>query len=168
MQWEQDVVDALKKREVEFIAYLPDSIIDGLIHKIKQDEEFTTVRVAREEEAVSLLSGVWLGGNKGALICQSSGLANCFNALSSHAKPANLPFLGLVTKRGDLGEHNKAQVPAGYGLPKMLEGIGIRYHQLEDQNEAGRRVKMAAETCFSTQEPYVMMLERQLTGEKNE
>lgn len=168
MQWEHDIVNSLKEAEVEMVAYLPDSILDGLIDRVKEDDSFSTVRVAREEEAVSILSGVWLGGGRGALICQSSGLANCFNALGSHAKPGHLPFIGLVTRRGDLGEHNYAQVPAGYGMPKMLDAVGIRHHQLEDRDEAGRRVRMAAETAFATNEPYIMLMERSLTGGKNE
>lgn len=168
MAWEDDVVDALSQNGIETIAYLPDSILDGLIDMVIDDESFRTIRVAREEEAVSLLGGVWLGGGRGALICQSSGLANTFNALGSHAKPARLPFLGLVTRRGDLGEHNYAQVPAGYGLPKMLDAIGIRYHHLDNTGDAGSRVAMAADSSFTTEEPYLLLLERTLTGGKND
>ena len=168
MTWEQEIVTALHEYDIDTVAYLPDSILDSLIDQVIRDESLTTIRVAREEEAVSLLGGVWLGGGRGALICQSSGLANCFNALGSHAKPARLPFIGLVTRRGDLGEHNYAQVPAGYGLPRMLEAIGIRYHQLDTPSDVGNRVGMAIDSSFTTEEPYILLLERTLTGGKND
>lgn len=148
------------------IAYLPDSILDGLIERCVESSEFTTVRVAREEEAICLLGGAWLGGNRGALICQSSGLANCFNAIGSHAKPAQLPFLALVTRRGDLGEHNLAQVPAGYGLPEMLEAVGVRYNHVRSDDDVGQRVELAADTAYDTHDPYTLLLERTLTGGK--
>lgn len=168
MTWEDETVEALSQNEIDTIAYLPDSILDGLIDLVIDDTSFRTIRVAREEEAVSLLSGVWLGGGRGALICQSSGLANTFNALGSHAKPARLPFLGLVSRRGNLGEHNYAQVPAGYGLPGMLKAVGVRYQQLEADLNVGVRVGMAAETSFAVEEPYVLLLERTLTGGKDD
>lgn len=81
-------------------------------------------------------------------------------------KPARLPFLGIVTRRGDLGDHNLAQVPAGYGIPRMLDAIGIRYHHVRNNDDLERRVIMAAETCFSAQEPYILLLERTLTEAK--
>lgn len=168
MTWEAEAVEALSQNGIDTIAYLPDSILDRLIDMVIDDTAFRTIRVAREEEAVSLLGGVWLGGGRGALICQSSGLANTFNALGSHAKPARLPFLGLVSRRGNLGEHNYAQVPAGYGLPGMLEAVGVRYQQLDVDLDVGDRVGMAAETSFAVEEPYVLLLERTLTGGKDD
>lgn len=168
MSWDQAVFDALRDSEIDFVAYLPDTILDGLINRVIDDEGFQTVRVAREEEAVSLLSGVWLGGGRGALLCQSSGLANCFNAIGSHAIPYQLPFLGIVTRRGDLGEHNRAQTAAGYGLPRMLDDVGVRNHLLEDRADVAERTRLAAETTFATKEPYVLFLERTLTGGKDD
>ncbi|AUV84662.1 hypothetical protein C2R22_24355 (plasmid) [Salinigranum rubrum] len=168
MSWEEDAFHALKESEIDFIAYLPDTVLDGLLNRLIDDNEFQTVRVAREEEAVSLLSGVWLGGGRGALICQSSGLANCFNALGSHAIPAELPFLGIVTRRGAIGEHNRAQVAAGYGLPRMLNDLGVRNYQLENADAAKSETALAAETAFATKEPYVLFLERTLTGGKDD
>lgn len=168
MSWETATVSALEASEIDVVAYLPDSILDGLIDQVIDSPTFETIRVSREEEAVSMLSGVWLGGGRGALICQSSGLANCFNALGSHAKPSRLPFLGLVTRRGDLDEYNLAQVPAGYGLPKMLDGIGIRYHHVDTDDRLSDRVAMAANTAFATQEPYILLYERLVTGGKDD
>lgn len=90
------------------------------------DETFRTVRVAGEESAVNLLSGNWLGGDRGALIYQSSGLANTFNALESASVPWGLPFVGVVSRRGGIGEHNRAQIAGGYNMDAMLDEIGVR------------------------------------------
>lgn len=166
MPWETDTITALRESNIDVVAYLPDSILDGLIAETEATTDIETVRVAREEEAVSILGGAWLGGRRGALICQSSGLANCFNALGSHIVPAGLPFVGLVTRRGDLGEHNLAQVPAGYGLPRMLDVLGVRNRGLTDASTTSEAVELAAETAFATHQPYILLLERTLTGGK--
>ena len=164
--WESAVITALKRNDVGIVAYLPDTVLSELIERVEHDEDFRAIRVSREEEAIGVLSGAWLGGTRGALCCQSSGFANTFNALGSHSKPVGIPFVGLNSRRGDLGEHNRAQVPAGYAMPRLLDDLGIRNSSLEPSMDIERRVDMAAETAFSTEEPYVLHLESSLTGGK--
>ncbi|MDY6818732.1 MAG: thiamine pyrophosphate-binding protein [Halobacteriales archaeon] len=166
MSWERAVVDAFNETGVDTVAYLPDSILDDLVALIEADESIEAIRVSREEEAVGILAGAWLGGRRGALICQSSGLANCFNAIGSHVKPAGIPFLGLVTRRGGLGDHNFAQIPAGYNMPRLLDDMGVRNTSLDGSTDVGSSVELAIETTFSTADPYIMLLERELTGGK--
>ncbi|MFB6298862.1 MAG: thiamine pyrophosphate-binding protein [Halobacteriales archaeon] len=166
MSWERAVVDAFDRTGVDTVAYLPDSILDDLVGMLEADESIEAIRVSREEEAVGVLAGAWLGGRRGALVCQSSGLANCFNAIGSHVKPAGIPFLGLVTRRGGLGDHNFAQIPAGYNMPRLLDDMGVRNTSLDGSTDVGSSVELAIETTFSTADPYIMLLERELTGGK--
>ena len=168
MTWVSQAVDALEETEIEVVAHLPDSKMAPLIEAVKEDDAFETVLVTREEEAVGVVSGAWLGGRRGALLCQSSGLANTFNALASLSVPARIPFLCIATRRGDLGEFNLAQVPAGYGMPKLLDDVGIRNHSIDAPAEVGERIGMAAQTAFATETPYVVLLESTVTGYKDE
>lgn len=166
MAWYDKAQHGLGAADVDLVAYLPDSVVGPLIELAEADETMDTVSVTREEAAVGVLSGAWLGGRRGALICQTSGLANTFNALGSLSKPWGLPFVGIVDRRGSIGEFNPAQVPGGYGMPDLLDTIGIRNHCLHDGHDVAEYVEMAAETAFSTQEPYVLLVEPTLTGGK--
>lgn len=168
MPWEELALDAFKRNDVSVVAYLPDTALSDLITRIEADDDFTAINVAREEEAVGVLSGAWLGHERGALLCQSSGLATTINALCSLNKPARIPFLGLVSRRGDLGEFNLAQVPFGYGLGGLLDTIGIRNHSLDGNGNVEQTIDMAAKTAFATEEPYIVMLESTLIGAKDE
>lgn len=167
-RWITDAIEALKRADVELVAHLPDSKIGPLIEVVEDDPAFRTVRVAREEAAVGVLAGAWVGGTRGALLCQSSGLANAFNAIGSLALPARTPFLGITTRRGNLGEFNVAQVPAGYNMDRMLDDLGVRNDTVSDAEDVGHRVRMAAESAFSTGTPYVVLLEQTVTGSKSE
>lgn len=167
-QWVTDIVAPLKSVNIELIAHLPDSQTAPLIEPLEADDTFRTVLVAREEAAVGVLAGAWVGGTRGALVCQSSGLANTFNAIGSLAVPARVPFLGLTTRRGNLGEFNIAQVPAGYNMDRLLDDLGVRNHTLTTGDVAGDRVRMAAETAFATQTPYVILIEQTITGSKED
>lgn len=144
---------------IDVVATLPDGALSTTIEAFDEDDEVRSVRVTREEQAVGVLAGAWLSGSRGMLVCQSSGLANAFNALGSLAVPWGLPFVGVVSRRGDLGEHNGAQVPAGYGLPRLLDTVGVRNHLLGDGDDAERVVRRAAETAFSTESPYVVLVD---------
>lgn len=166
MAWESQITTALERNGVELVTYIPDSTIWPLVEETKNQDEFETYLVSREEEAVGVLSGGWLGGRPGALVCQTSGLSNTFNALGSLSKPWGLPFVGIVSRRGDLGEHNLAQVPAGYAMPELLDNIGIRNHQIDDSADVDSVVDMACKTAFQTEEPYILLLETTLTGGK--
>lgn len=168
MTWEDEAVAGLKANDVDLVAYLPDGALSGLIERVEADGDLEAVTVAREEEAVGLLSGAWLGHRRGALLCQSSGLATAINALGSLSKPARLPFLGLVSRRGDLGEFNHAQVAFGYNLGAILDAMGLRHHALDDDVDVARRVDLAAKTAFSSGEPYFLLVESTLTGAKDE
>ncbi|WP_458190791.1 thiamine pyrophosphate-binding protein [Haladaptatus sp. NG-WS-4] len=166
--WVADSVEALKRADVEFVAYLPDSKIAPLIEAVEADPEFETVLVEREETAVGILAGAWVGGRRGALLCQSSGLANSINAIASLTIPARIPFLGIVTRRGNLGEFNIAQVPGGYNLDRILDDLGVRNTVLSSTTDVEQSVQMAGETAFATKSPYIVLLEQTITGRKME
>lgn len=168
MEWETAVVSALKQHDVRTVASLPDTAISPLIDRIETEEFFTLVEVTREEQAVGVVSGAWLGHERGAVLCQSSGLATTINALTSLSKPARIPFVGLVTRRGGLGEFNLAQVPFGYNLPTVLDTLGIRNHSVTAASDVQTVVAKAVQTAFSTEEPYVLLLESSLVGDKDE
>lgn len=166
--WEEAVVPALKANNIELIAYLPDGALADLIDLIEDDPAFTTITVEREEAGVGVVSGAWLGHTRGALLCQSSGLATAINALGSLSKPARIPFLGLISRRGSLGEFNLAQVPFGANMDTILTALGFRHQSLDSPADVTRKIDLAAKTAFSTEEPFFMLLDPLLTGAKDE
>jgi len=149
---------------VTTVGALPDGATASTIDALEAADGPGVVRVTREEQAVGIAAGAWLTGGRGMVVCQSSGLANAFNALGSLAVPWGLPFVGVVSRRGDLGEHNGSQVPGGYGMPRLLDTLGVRNHTLDATDVTGdgdveRVVSRAAETAFSTEQPYVVLVD---------
>ena len=101
MSWATDVVDVLAANEIRTVAYLPDTAITPVIEAVERQEEVTAIRLSREEAGIGVLSGAWLGHERGALLCQSSGLATTINALASLSKPAStlFPYTTLFRSR---------------------------------------------------------------------
>ena len=67
---------------------VPDAGHSRLIRAFDADPETRLVTLTTEEEGVAMLAGAWLGGQRGVLLLQSSGVGNCINMLSLAARYA--------------------------------------------------------------------------------
>jgi sulfopyruvate decarboxylase TPP-binding subunit len=110
--WQDGVYAALKSAGVRQIGYVPDAGHARVIEMAHADNDMHAVVCTTEEEGIALAAGAYLGGQRSALLMQSSGVGNCINMLSL---PINcrMPFFTLVTMRGEWGEFNPWQVPMG-------------------------------------------------------
>ena len=107
--WHGIVQQTLKRNEIRLVPYVPDRVLTTLIKSLHADPFFTTFPTAREEEAVGIVSGAWMGGAKGAVLMQTSGFATLANVLASLAMPYQIPLIMFVSERGTLGEFNYGQ-----------------------------------------------------------
>ena len=134
--WPDDVYRVLKDADVRQVAMVPDAGHSRLIRSFEADPETRVVTLTTEEEGVAMLAGAWLGGQRGVLLLQSSGVGNCINMLSLPAI-CHMPLLMLVTMRGDWGEFNPWQIPMGQGTQAVLEAMGVIVTRA-DEPDAGR------------------------------
>ena len=121
--WQDGVFAALKKSAIRQVGYVPDAGHARLIERAHADPDMTAVVLTTEEEGIALAAGAYLGGQRAVLLMQSSGVGNCINMLSL---PLNcrMPFLTLVTMRGEWGEFNPWQVPMGAATRPVLSAAG--------------------------------------------
>ncbi|MCG8691597.1 MAG: hypothetical protein MI806_10350, partial [Minwuiales bacterium] len=103
VSWPDDIFDALTAADVRQVAYVPDAGHSRLIERCLADAAKTCVPLTTEEEGVALLAGGWLGGERGVLLMQSSGVGNCTNMFSL-IQTCRFPLLSIVTMRGHWGE----------------------------------------------------------------
>src|SRR3981081_4554127 len=119
--WHDIVLQTLKQNDIRLVTYVPDRVLTTLIRNLHADPFFTTFPTAREEEAVGIVSGGWMGGLRGAVMMQTSGFATLANALASLAIPYQIPLIMFVSERGTLGEFNYGQSP-GRGRVRPVRG----------------------------------------------
>jgi sulfopyruvate decarboxylase TPP-binding subunit len=124
------------------------------------------VSLTTEEEGVAMLVGGWLGGKRGALLMQSSGVGNCINMLSV-AIEGRFPLLMIVTMRGEWGEFNPWQLPMGQSTARVLEDIGVYVQRAEHAEEVRDVIYAAAEMTFSSNRPIAVLLGQRLIGFKD-
>ena len=164
--WPDAVFAVLKDHGVRQVGYVPDAGHTRLIKRCLEDNEIRPVQLTTEEEGVALLLGAWAGGQKGALLMQSSGVGNCINMLSL-AQECRYPFLMLVTMRGQWGEFNPWQIPMGQGTRETLEAAGVIVIDVDDASRVAETVHAAAALAFGSYRPVAVLISQRVVGFKN-
>ena len=164
--WPDQIYDILKQAGVTQVAYVPDAGHSRLINLCRADKAMRTVSLTTEEEGVAMLAGAWLGGARGALLMQSSGVGNCVNMLSL-AQECRFPLLMLVTMRGQWGEFNPWQAPMGQGTPAALHNAGVIVQPVERAEDIGDTVSAAARLAFSAYRAVAVLIGQRVIGFKN-
>jgi sulfopyruvate decarboxylase TPP-binding subunit len=111
------------------------------------------------------LIGSWLGGTRGALLIQSSGVGNCMNALSV-LKHGKFPILMIVSMRGEWGEGMPWQVPMGQATREVLEAMGVIVYEVERDSDVHATIEAATWLAFDSSVPVAVLLAQRLIGTK--
>jgi sulfopyruvate decarboxylase alpha subunit len=163
--WRDDIFAALRAAAIRQVGYVPDAGHSRLIARCEADPNIRTVSLTTEEEGIGLAAGAWLGGQRAALLMQSSGVGNCINLLSL-AKSCRMPLIMLVTMRGEWGEFNPWQVPMGTKTQAALELMDVLVYRIERPDEAGETVSAALDITFNGEIVTAVLLAQRLIGAK--
>jgi sulfopyruvate decarboxylase alpha subunit len=164
--WHGIVLDVLKRNEIRIVPYVPDRVLTTLIKSLHADPFFTTFPAAREEEAVGIVSGAWMGGVRGAVLMQTSGFATLANVLASLAIPYQIPLIMLVSERGTLGEFNYGQSLVCRTMRPVLDSLAMEHHTITRIDELEFIVDRSVKQAVATQAPVALILSPLLTGGK--
>jgi sulfopyruvate decarboxylase alpha subunit len=164
--WPDDVHRILKEAGVRQVGIVPDAGHSRLIRAFEADPETRVVTLTTEEEGVAMLAGAWLGGQRGVLLLQSSGVGNCINMLSLPSI-CHMPLLMIVTMRGDWGEFNPWQIPMGQGTQAVLEAMGVIVTRADEPDLVAQTVWAAANLAFNTWRPAAVLIGQRVLGAKN-
>ncbi len=164
--WPEEVHALLRTAGVRQVAIVPDAGHARLIKACEKDKSMTVVRLTSEQEGVALLAGAWLGGEKGVLLMQSSGVGNCINMLTLSIA-CQFPLLMLVTMRGDHGEFNPAQIPMGNSTQAVLEAMDVIVKRADREEDVTEMVSSAARLAFNTYRPVALLIGQRVFGAKD-
>ena len=164
--WPRDIFDALAVLDVRQVAYVPDAGHTELLARCAAARAMRMVLLTTEEEGVALLAGAWLGGQRGVLLTQSSGVGNCLNMFSL-ARVCRFPLLMLVTMRGEAGEFNPWQLPMGRNAGELLRLAGVRVTRVDQPEEVGAAVAAAGRTAFEGAASAAVLIAQRLVGTKS-
>ena len=164
--WADSIYTLFKAHRIDMVSFVPDGGHKRLIELCQRDSDMRTVTLTTEEEGVAFASGAFLGGKRAVLLMQSSGVGNCINMLSL-PRMCNMPFLTLVTMRGEWGEFNPWQVPMGQSTSTVLEASGVIVYRADSVEEVYPTVEAAIMIAFQSQRRVAVLLSQKLIGAKS-
>ena len=165
LRWQDQVYDLLRRNNVTQFAYVPDAGHKILIDRSLADPAVHSVALTTEEEGVALLAGADLGGARGVLLMQSSGVGNCINMLSL-TSGGRFPFLALISMRGDFGEGNPWQYPMGKATQPVLEAMDVTCLRSESPDDVVATVSAAITMVFQANRAVAVLLTQKRLGAK--
>ena len=163
--WQDDIFNTLKRGGIQQVAYVPDAGHAHVIRRIHADPSMRGIVMTTEEEGVALVCGAWLGGQRAALLMQSSGVGNCINMFSL-IESCRFPFLALITMRGEWAEFNPWQKSMGRATQQSMEMMGITVHRVSRAEDVKETVSAGLDAAFEGGEAVAILLSQRLIGHK--
>jgi sulfopyruvate decarboxylase alpha subunit len=165
LDWPHEIFVKLQEAGVRQVTYVPDAGHARLIELCHQSNDMKCTVLTTEEEGIGMLAGAWLGGERGVLLMQSSGVGNCINTMSL-AKVCGFPLVMIVTMRGQWGETNPWQVPMGQITAENLRLAGAVVYEVNEKESAASAVEAAARIAFNGGLTAAVLLSQRMLGTK--
>jgi len=165
LHWPDAIYAQFRRVGIRQVGYVPDAGHSRLIELCVSDPNIHDVVLTTEEEGVGLLAGAALGGERAALLMQSSGVGNCINMFSL-ARNCGFPCLVLVAMRGEFAEFNPWQVPMGSITEASLKLAGFLTYRIEAEEDVDDIVGAGCDMAFCGDQQVAILLSQRLIGRK--
>jgi len=154
-------VDRLLAAGFDFFTGVPCSLVGSVIAELERRGLY--FGELREDSALGVAAGAYLGGRLPAVIMQNSGLGVSLNALGSLHLLYRMPCLLLPTWRGYEGKDAPEHLVMGAVLPQLLDLFGIP-HRAPAVDSLDADVEWAAAELRRTEKPVALIVRPGLFG----
>jgi sulfopyruvate decarboxylase subunit alpha len=155
------IVEEFVRCDIKLVASLPDNWIAELISELDRDERVRHIPVNREESAIGLCSGAYMGGMGSVALMGASGLMTVLYAITKINYSYEIPLLLVTTLRGAPGDHHKHHISNGLYLQPVLNAISLPYMIINDPDDLGT-ITRAYHHSRTFSRPTVVALTRDL------
>ena len=131
------IADELAACGVRLVASLPDNWLTGVIDAVDRDERFVHIPVNREESAIGLCSGAYMGAMGSVALMGASGFMTVIYAITKINYTYEIPLFLMATLRGAVGDHHKHHISNGLYLLRVLDAISMPYQIIATPDEVG-------------------------------
>ena len=158
-----DIIQEIKRAGIRFVVALPDRMTsEHLLKPLLGDRDLQVVQVCKEDEGISVCSGLYCTGKRALLLIQYTGLLDSMNALTRIGVEGENPvcmMVGLLGKeRGVPPTQSKR-----FGLriiEPILDVMGIERHLIESPEDL-KKIVPAVERAYNTSKPVAVLIGRE-------
>lgn len=131
----KQIADELSCCGVKLVASLPDNWLTDIIDAVERDDRFHHVPVNREESAIGLCSGAYMGAMGSAALMGASGFMTVIYALTKINYTYEIPLFLMATLRGAVGDHHKHHISNGLYLLPVFDAINMPYTIIDKRED---------------------------------
>ncbi len=153
----QEFAKILTGAGYDFFSGVPCSLISDVILSLEKNPGVSYVPAVREDVAVGLAAGAYLGGKTPCVLMQNSGLGQCLNALASLNLIYQIPCLLIVTWRGYQGHDAPEHDVMGKVSAKLLDTVGLP-HKIVSHKNAESVVEWSHRVVTQRKTPAVLFI----------
>ena len=168
-----EFLDGLKGAGFDFFCGVPCSLLKTLIAEFDNNASWGYVSAVREDSAMAIAAGAYLGGRRPAVFMQNSGLGVSVNAIASLTRLYNFPQLLVISWRGEGGDSgvpvastSKAgfvdapeHIQMGEVTPGLLDLLEIPWRTLAPGHSAAQLSELAR-IMDQTQQPVALLVRK--------
>ena len=158
-----DFLERIQKEDVGLATGVPGSLLSPLTNHIVDFDNLGYINAVSEGEAIGIAAGSSLSGKIGIVLIQNSGLGNIVNPVTSLTNVYKIPFLLIVSHRGDPGKKPDAAQHAIMGkiTNSLIDLIGLyRQDFPSDYSEIDTAVSSAFDFMRKESLPAAFVLKR--------
>jgi sulfopyruvate decarboxylase subunit alpha len=156
----QRFLDLLELHGFNFFTGVPCSLFEGVTHILDSEPHYGYVSAVREDLAMGLAAGAFLGGRQPVVLMQNSGLAVSTNAIVSLHQIYDIPTLLVVSWRGRggaAGNDAPEHLIIGEVMEPLLTLLRIPY-AVADAATLDRDVAALTKTMQQTHKPVALVV----------
>ncbi|MEX0805145.1 MAG: decarboxylase [Candidatus Binatia bacterium] len=157
------IKNEIKRAGIHFVVALPDRVTSQYLLKgMLIDADFRVVQVCKEDEGVSVCSGLYAAGKRSILMMQYTGLLDSINSIRGIGVEGKFPvcmFVGLLGKEPDVAPTQSKK----YGvkiIEPILDVMGIQHHLIERDGDTPKIVP-AIDKAFNDSFPVAVLIGRE-------
>ena len=151
--------DLLTRRGFRCVTGVPCSLLGELIAALERDPVCRYVPAVREDAAIGLASGAYLGGQQAAVLMQNSGLGYSLNVLTSLNLIYRIPVLLVISYRGFGGKDAPEHLVMGRACEPLLTTVGIP-HRTPEPDGVLQALEWAIETMQAQRVPVGLLIRK--------
>lgn len=142
---------------VEHCLYVPDSVMGSLTARCEADPNIATVVCAREDEAIAIAAGFFIGNQRSVVVMEASGIGYS-GLILARCQLQRTPVFIIASHGGLLGEADDfhgATIAAGRGV---LTGLGIPFVVLRAGDDWAEVVRLSLETVHGQRSCFAILV----------
>jgi phosphonopyruvate decarboxylase len=147
----------LERHGYDFFTGVPCSLFEAVTRILDEEPRYGYVSAVREDDALGLAAGAYLGGRQPVVLMQNSGLGVSVNAIVSLHQIYDIPALIVVSWRGRDGGDAPEHRIMGRVMAPFLELLAIPFEVL-DPSAIDAQLRSLTRTMRDTRRPVALIV----------